>query len=133
MTDWVRSFSKKYQDVGLLYDHDLLDKQRLLRIKLTNSPEPITPVTPSYQSRFITGQPIRSIARRPNQLKPRRYLLCYETENGKSERTVYEPYNSNNSNHGDIANELISGNFGFSSFSYEGERFTNSFEDLLNE
>lgn len=135
MTEWVRNYSKKYQEVGLVYDYDLLDKQRLIRIRITNEDPPL-PVTPTYQARFKTDIPVRAIPKRHPEHEPRKIELCYVNPNnktGETIRTVYNPYKPNTHEHKQMVQELLQGQFGFEALNYKGEVFNSNFEILLNQ
>jgi hypothetical protein len=130
ITEWVRSDFKKYQDVGLLYDHDN-GHQRLIRIRIINEPLPSTPIPSSLANRFVTDVKVRSISKKPDNLKFRKFNLCYYANDKESNRSVISPFNTSMDNR-ILYNELISGNYGFLTIEYNGEQITSNFNELMS-
>jgi hypothetical protein len=129
-TEWVRSDYKKYQDMGLLYDHDN-GNQRLIRIRIINEPLPSTPIPSSLVNRFVTDVKVKSIAKKPDNLTFRKFNLCYYVDNKEFSRSVISPFNTFMDNR-TLYNELISGNYGFLTIEYNGEQIISNFNELMS-
>ena len=127
-SNWLR-----YQDLVILYDHDFLDRQRLLRTRriiedgVSNI---ITPTPDRLNSRILQEVRSRSVAARPKEFEPRKIKSCFEANNKEVIRNLINPFTANDENHNPLIKQ-VRDNFNVKSLSIEGEQFTSNVEGIL--
>ena len=106
---------------ALLYDVDYGNQQKIIRIDIiiedgvTNI---VTPITASYQARFVAGNP-SAIPKR--DFEPRTLTCCFSYQDVQEvTRSIYNPYTPSNNLFLMLVKELISYN-GVVSLEYSGE------------
>lgn len=127
-TNWI-----KYRDLVLLYDHDFVDRQRLLRARQIIEDRNTNILTPNpsvLNNRIQSNIRPRSVVGKPRGFEPRRVKTCFESNNKEVERTLINPYSANDENH-NVLIKQVRDDFNPKTLSIDGESYSVDVKQIL--